>query len=662
MLYSTGKRGFTMSSLLKKFRLTDEFLGSYEKLVIEQVIPYQEKALNDEIKDAEKSHAIENFRMAAQMLEKGSCEGEFYGMVFQDSDVAKWLEAAAYSLVHKPDQELEQRMDDLIALIGRAQHKDGYLNTYFTVKEKDRRWTDLQEAHELYCAGHMMEAAVAYYEATGKNSLLEIMKRMGDHIYQHFITEKAEGYPGHPEVELALMRMYRATRDKKYQELAAHFINARGVDSDYFKKESDNRGWTVWSMNPDDKEYAQNHLPVREQKEAVGHAVRAVYLYTGMADLAAETDDQSLADACKVLWENITQKRMYITGGIGSTCIGEAFTKDYNLPNDTVYAETCASIGLMFFVAKMRELDMDRKYSDVMEQALYNTVLAGMQLDGKRFFYVNPLEVIPGISGEVVTHKHDLPQRPKWFGCACCPPNVARTLTSIADYAWSEQERTIYSHLFIGGELDRTESCGVKIEVETKYPYDGKVSYRMHTEGSRFTFAVRLPEWCRNESILFNGKEVYTTQKGVSQDFRNAAKEEKGYLYLTMDFKENDILVCDMEMNPKRIYANSNVASDSGMTAIMCGPLVYCAEGVDNDGNVLELSISEGGEIRTGSYEKELLSGIVPIKVRGCRRKTTDALYSDEKPVKEEVTITMIPYYAWGNRGLTQMRVWMPER
>ena len=309
-----------MSSLLKKFRLTDEFLGAYEKLVIEQVIPYQEKALNDEIKDAEKSHAIENFRMAAQMLEKGSCEGEFYGMVFQDSDVAKWLEAAAYSLVHKPDQELEQRMDDLIALIGRAQHKDGYLNTYFTVKEKDRRWTDLQEAHELYCAGHMMEAAVAYYEATGKNSLLEIMKRMGDHIYQHFITEKAEGYPGHPEVELALMRMYRATGDKKYQELAAHFINARGVDSDYFKKESDNRGWTVWNMNPDDKEYAQNHLPVREQKEAVGHAVRAVYLYTGMADLAAETDDQSLADACKVLWENITQKRMYITGGIGSTC------------------------------------------------------------------------------------------------------------------------------------------------------------------------------------------------------------------------------------------------------------------------------------------------------------------------------------------------------
>lgn len=275
--------------LVKRFDVTDGFFGRYRKLVKDVVLPYQENALNDRIEGAEKSHCIENFRMAAEKLRTGSCDGEFYGMVFQDSDVAKWLEGAAYSLAQNPDPELEKRCDEIIELIGSAQHEDGYLNTYFTVKEPDKRWTNLHEAHELYCAGHMIEAAVAYAECTGKARLLEIMCGMADHIYKHFIEEGAAGYPGHPEIELALMRLFRCTKEEKYKELALHFINVRGVDSDYYKKEKSTSGWTVWGSNAVDTEYNQCSEPVRMQKKAVGHAVRAVYLYTGMADAAMET-------------------------------------------------------------------------------------------------------------------------------------------------------------------------------------------------------------------------------------------------------------------------------------------------------------------------------------------------------------------------------------
>lgn len=652
-----------MGYLLKSFRLNDNFLGKYETLAVEQVIPYQEKALCDEIPDADKSHAIENFRLAAKKLSEGHCDEEFYGMVFQDSDVAKWLEAAAYSLVNHPDAELEARVDEIIALIGSAQHEDGYLNTYFTVKEPDRRWTNLHEAHELYCAGHMIEAAVAYYEATGKDSLLTIMKKNADHIYRHFIEGQAEGYPGHPEIELALMRLYEVTGDKKYMELAAHFINVRGADPDYFKKEAAKKGWCVWGMNADDAEYAQNQAPVRELTKATGHSVRAVYLFTGMAHLAAETGDASLIRACEVLWDNITRQRMYVTGGIGSTNLGEAFTKDYNLPNDTAYAETCASIGLMFFARRMLDMQKDSRYADEMERALYNTVLAGMQLDGKRFFYVNPLEVIPGISGEAVTHRHTLPQRPKWFGCACCPPNVARTLTSIAKYAWSETDNTVFSHLYVGGELDLSESKGVKLHVTTGYPYDGTVSYRVETTNSKtvpFTIALRLPGWCSQFTITLNGSSVCekTAETGIS--LSQGASLERGYLYLSKDFADGDTITCAFDMPAERIYANPAIAANNGKVALRRGPLVYCVEGVDNGNDVLGLSIADG-DIITEDYRPELLSGIRALKVPGIRTKRMEELYSSKKPEQKKVTITAIPYYAWGNRGLNEMRVWLPE-
>ena len=637
--------------LIKKFEVTDGFWGRYESLVREVVLPYQEDALNDRILDAEKSHCIENFRMAAEKLRTGKCDGEFYGMVFQDSDVAKWLEGAAYSLAQQPDAELEQRCDKIIELIGQAQHKEGYLNTYFTVKEPNKRWTNLHEAHELYCAGHMIEAAVAYAECTGKTRLLEIMRGMADHIYQHFIVEGAEGYPGHPEIELALMRLYRCTQEERYKELALHFINVRGVNSDYFIQERQKNNWSVWGGHPTDKEYAQNTAPVRMQHKAVGHAVRAVYLYTGMADAAMETEDESLADACKILWNNITQCRMYVTGAIGSAYEGEAFTKDYHLPNDTAYAETCAAIGLIFFSNKMLYLDRNGKYADVMERALYNCVLAGMQLDGTRFFYVNPLEALPGISGEAQTHKHALPVRPKWFACACCPPNVARLLSSLSEYAWHAVGGTLFSNLFVGGTLDLSDTLGGKVTLKTTYPYENKIEYHFEPEKETMdmTLAIRIPVWSGNTVISVNSSSAEYELKD-------------GYAYLHGNFSSEDVVTAELDMSVRKIYTSNRVSANTGRAAVERGPLIYCAEGVDNEGDVLSLSLKKDGEITVGEFLPDKLCGIRELHAGGYRENVSDNLYSYEAPSAKECRITLIPYYAWGNRGLNQMRVWIPEK
>lgn len=636
--------------LIKRFKIDDGFFGRYERLVRENVLPYQEKALNDMIEGAEKSHCIENFRMAAQMLKEGRCDGEFYGMVFQDSDIAKWLEGAAYSLLMCPDSELEKRCDEVIELIGSAQHEDGYLNTYFTVKEPDKRWTNLCEAHELYCAGHMIEAAVAYAECTGKKRFLDIMRRMADHIYEHFITEGAEGFPGHPEIELALMRLYRCTGDEKYKELALHFINVRGADTNYYVREREKCQWTVWGNNPWDTEYNQCHAPVREQTKAVGHAVRAVYLYTGMADAALESGDESLAAACQRLWDNITGCRMYVTGAIGSAYEGEAFTEDYHLPNNSAYGETCAAIGLIFFAGRMLKLLHEGKYADVMERALYNCVLAGMELDGTKFFYVNPLESLPGISGKARSHPHTLPVRPKWFSCACCPPNVARLIPSVAEYAWTIEDNAVYSNLFIGGTLDLGDRFGGKIIMKSGLPYDGRVRYCFETSlGSmNMTLAVRMPDWSENTVINKNGAPAEFSVRG-------------GYAYLEGAFSDSDVIDVEFDMTVKRIYANVNVSDDSNKVALQRGPLVYCAEGADNDGDVLSLCIKSDGGIKVGEYIPGELCGVRKLCVEGFKTVKDNGLYSYVRPKRVPCEITMIPYYAWANRGLNQMRVWLPE-
>ncbi len=632
--------------MLKDIVFTDQFIGRYTRLVKEVVLPYQERALNDMIEGAEKSHCIENFRLAAKKLNTGKCDEEFYGMVFQDSDVAKWLEGCAYSLALYPDSELEKRCDETIEIIASAQHPDGYLNTYFTVKAPDKRWTNLCEAHELYCAGHLIEAAVAYAECTGKTRFLEVMEKCVDNIYEHFITERSGGWSGHPEIELALMRLYNYTKNEKHLELAKYFVDIRGT-SDFFINEYHKRDWSPWGEKSwPSPEYTQSQAPVREQTEATGHAVRAVYLYTGMAMLAKTTEDKELSLACERLWQDIVQKKMYVTGGIGSVYEGEAFSKEYHLPNDTAYAETCAAIGLIFFAKSMLALSPKSEYADIMERALYNGVLSGMQLDGTKFFYVNPLEVLPGISGNTPAHRHALPQRPKWFACACCPPNVARLLSSIGDYAYSIEENTLYCHLFMGSEIQMQSG---KVICKTGYPYENEVLYTFAPDAQKMaiTLALRLPAYSENTEILVNGKKAECIIKN-------------GYAYIEGEFSADDEIKMTLDMSPKKIYANSLVSADSGKVAVLRGPLVYCAEGADNNGDVLSLWVSENTDF---SEEKsDILGGIVKLYARGIRAKKDTSLYSFKKPGYSEEKLTLIPYYSWGNRGLHQMRVWLTEK
>ena len=637
--------------MLKSFKLSEGLFSHYARLLCDTVVPFQEAVLNDRVENVAPSHAIDNFRNAAALLRDGRKpeNGDFYGMVFQDSDVAKWLEAAAYSLIIKPDGELEQRIDELCDLIAAAQEPDGYLDTHFTLERPDGKFTNLLEGHELYCAGHMMEAAVALYEATGNDKLLNVMKKNGDLLYQYFVVEGHEGYPGHPEVELALMRLWRATGDDKYKALAQHFIDVRGVDSDFYIREVASRDWKVWGNNAADKEYQQSHLPVREQPDAVGHSVRAAYLYTAMADIAAVTREPALVDACFRLFDSISKRRMYITGGIGSIVYGEAFSTDYDLPNDTVYAETCASIALIFFASKMLKLKRDGRFADVMERALYNTVLAGVELDGTKFFYVNPLEVIPGVSGKLATHRHTLPQRPGWFGCACCPPNAARLLTSLAKYAWDEEDGVLYSNLFTAGELTLPQ---LAIRVETDYPFGDTVKYTVTAGEAKM--AIHIPG--------FTQKNYSVSKAGHFRD---------GYYYL--DVKAGDVVEVKLEMIPKLNRASIRVAKDSGLGAVTVGPVVYCAEGVDNGGEVFSFSV-DGKQLKLNRETAAQIGGFKPVaddlgQVYTVTAGGTslvaddpDALYFTDGYREEARQLKLIPYFMWGNRGLNQMRVWMPVK
>ena len=633
---------------LSKVHVKDRFWSEKQRLIVDVVIPFQEQILNDEIEGVEKSHAFANFRIAA-----GLEEGEFYGMVFQDSDVAKWLEGAAYSLTVKPDMALEERVDAIIEVIEKAQQPDGYLNTYFTVKEPEHRWQNLQECHELYCAGHMMEAAAAYYEVTGKDRLLKVMERMADNISEQFGPGKRAGIPGHQEVEIGLMRLFHATGKEKYRELAQYFIDERGRNPDFFKEEKEKRGWEHFGIEPQDTKYNQSYAPVREQKTAEGHSVRAVYMYTAMADIAGVTGEKKLLEACETLWDNITQKRMYLTGGIGSTGDGEDFTIDYDLPNDMAYAETCASIGLAFFAKKMLNISPSNKYADIMERVLFNGILSGMQMDGKKFFYVNPLEVNPGVSGVLHGYKHVRLQRTGWYACACCPPNLVRLVMSLGEYAWSESEDTVYSHLYVGGsaELDK-----VKIDVESSFPWEGKVEYIIHPrqQDTIFTFAVRIPSYVKEKIIRLNGNDI-------SNCIEKKVEEKDGYLYFSGEWRDGEHLSIEFPMPVRKIYCNTAVRENENCVALMRGPVVYCFEGKDNPWPLQELRIPEKTVFAVKTCKEGLLKGMVLLEGEGTLMKSDGSLYSEEKPVGMSIMLKAIPYFAWGNRGVNQMRVWMAE-
>ena len=640
---------------LQDISIQDPFWSKHVDLVRNAIIPYQREAMNDRIPDAESSHCLENFKIAA-----GREKGEFYGAVFQDTDVAKWLEAVGFSLACYPDAALEATADEVIDLIADAQCDDGYINTYFTIKEPDKRWTDLCEGHELYTAGHLMEAAVAYYEGTGKRKMLDCLCRFADLICDTFGAEKGKihGYPGHEEVEIGLIKLARVTGNQKYLDQAKYFIDARGVGENYFMKEMSRPDYKMIFPEFADytPAYSQSDKPVREQTTAEGHAVRAVYLYCAMADLAEAYQDEGLLKACRTLWNNIVQKRMYLTGGIGSSGHLERFTVDYDLPNEYNYSESCASIGLALFGLRMNQITGESRYMDVVERALYNTVLAGIALDGKSFFYVNPLEVWPVACMDGTSKKHVKPIRQKWFGVACCPPNIARTLASLGQYVYAEnpEKRELYVNLFVSNETTlHWGNTLVSIKMQTEFPWINAYSLEVDQvpEGG-MDLLLRVPDYAKDYQVRVS--EVNGTVRMVTE------VTEKGYCRVHLD--EAAQVQVTFVAPAKFVYANPQVRADSGKTAIVRGPLVYCLEEIDNGENLPAIFVDT--DVSLTEEPSNLFGGIVTVKAKGKKiveSSVSDSLYGGEKPELQDVDLTMIPYPYWNNRGEGEMLVWMKE-
>jgi DUF1680 family protein len=636
---------------LQNVKINDRFWADRIELMAREVIPYQWDALNDTIPGATPSHAITNFRIAA-----GESTDEFKGMLFQDSDVGKWLEAASYSLVNYPNPKLESIIEELIVLMGKAQQEDGYLNTYYIVAKPDQRWKDFSFGHELYCAGHLIEAAVAYYQVTEKRKMLDIMCRYVDYIDSIMGPEesKMKVYCGHEEIELALVKLFRVTGEERYLKLSQYFIEERGKQPSFLSNEPTfgNGVKTKWF----DLNYHQAHAPVREQTKADGHAVRAMYLYSAMADLALETSDQSLFEALKVLWENVTNCRMYITGGLGSQGHAERFTFDYDLPNDTAYAETCATIGLIFWAYRMLLLEPDHHYADVMERALYNGALSGISWDGKKYFYVNPLEVVP----EAVSKRHDLEhvkaERQQWFGCACCPPNIARLITSLGQYIYSQNGDIVYTHLYIGNETQLViNDQQVKITQQTDYPWDENIHINIEPENrSLFTLALRIPEWCRNYRLMVNDQTIEKGDQVI----------EKGYALLTRNWQQGDQVKLWLELPIELIQANPKVRENAGKVAIQRGPVVYCLEEIDNGHNLWNITIPVDIKLST-EFAADLFNGIIVVKGQAQyldNDQWNGALYGPVVMNTKPINIKAVPYCLWGNRQPGEMIVWLNRK
>ncbi len=548
---------------------------------------------------------------------------------FWDSDVAKWMEGAAYVLQSNDRPDLTEKVEWLIDQIEKNQGEDGYFNIYFTVVAPEKRFTT-RDWHELYCAGHLMEAACAYYQATGKDRMLKLMEKYADYIYRVFVDEKSANFttPGHEEIELALYRMYKTTGKQKYLDLCEFFLENRG--------QPDNNEAQIF----DAAHYAQSHAPIREQHEAFGHSVRATYLYSGMADLAGEKHDEALLTACRDLFDDITKKKMYVTGGIGSTNIGEAFTIPYDLPNAHAYTETCASIGMMFFGERMFRIDPEHpsKYHDTVELEMYNGALSGLSLSGEEFFYENPLEINLVERTRITATKHrehwPITQRVKVFGCSCCPPNINRVLSSMGTYfyTYDDAEGAVYVNQFGTSVFEKD---GVKVSVETEYPLNGLVKI-----SSNAPVCVRIPAWCRR----FKTDRPHVMVNGYAK------------------FDAGEITV-EFEMKTELIAGSVNVVKNLGKCALRRGPIVYCAEGIDNGGDVHTLYLDRG---TAAQAELELCEkcGCYAITLKGFRRVDvdTDSLYTPLEENYIPADIRMIPYHAFANRGETDMLVWMNYR
>ncbi len=636
----------------RKVIIDDHFWNNYIGVVDTVVLPFMWELINDRVEGAEKSWCIHNLKVAA-----GDIRGEHRGAVFQDTDAAKWLEAVAFSLQKKADPRLEALADETIDLIGRAQCEDGYLDTYFIITGTER-WSNLMEGHELYTAGHMIEAAVAYYEATGKRKFLDIVSRFADCIDRAFGPEegKIRGYAGHPEIELALVKLYRATGEERYLKLARFFLNERGAQPNIFDTQ-DNRkcGKYIFPEFRDfDLDYMQADKPLAEQTEAEGHAVRAGYLYSGMADVAAETGDERMFAQCEILWKDMTERKMYITGSIGSAAYGERMTGAYDLPNDTNYSESCASISLAMFGNRMFRATRDGKYMDIVEKALYNTVLAGIALDGKHYFYVNPLAVDPETAEHNPTMSHVKTTRQQWFGVACCPPNIARTLASMSQYMYAQSEDCLYVNLYIQNEAKIClGDTRFRLRLEADYPNTGKIRAviaGLKAENEEFALAFRIPgSPAAHISYCLNGQK----KEGTT---------EKGFLILRRSWKNRDTVELELDNSFHFVYANPRVGADTGKTALMRGPWVYCLEEADNGKHLAAVFADTSSEISEVQVEG-LPAGARGARFEGCRLKIEEnaPLYFDKHPETEKVTLTAVPYCLWNNRGKGEMEVWMNE-
>ena len=564
--------------------------------------------------------------------------------VFWDSDVAKWLEGACYSLMTHPDQELLGWVEDVVDRILSAQGEDGYINPHFTVVDPGSRWTNLRDKHELYCAGHLIEAAIAHHQATGDDRFLLAMQRYADLIDRTFGPgeEQMRGYPGHEELELALIRLYRHTREKRYLDLARFFIEERGRTPLYFETEAKNRGEGQAVKWQEGLAHYQAHRPIREQRQVVGHAVRAMYLYCGVTDLAAETGDEELQAVLQTLWEDLTHHKVYLTGGIGPSPTNEGFTKPYDLPNRDAYAETCAAIGLVFWAQRMLNLDLDSRYADILERALYNGMLSGVSLEGDRFFYVNPL------SSDGAHH------RQPFYACSCCPPNINRILPKIGEYIYSQRGDEVALHLYIQSEAEIPLKSGpIRLVQETDYPWDGIVCISLDVEEPvEFTLQLRRPGWCRDGRIYLNGTQIPVEDKMTN-----------GYITLKRQWHPGDELRLQWLMPVTRVYAHPQVRSNTGRTALMRGPLVYCLEAVDQSVPVHNIFLPRKAGFDS-EYDPEVLDGVVTIHGTA---KTIDpvqwegALYLQEQPDFKAIPFKAVPYYAWDNRQAGEMQVWFPE-
>lgn len=552
----------------------------------------------DQIKN--QTGRIRNFENAA----KG--EGEHSGIFFDDSDVYKALEGMAYSLINNPDPELEKKADEWIDKFAAAQQPDGYINTFYTLTGLDKRWTNMDK-HEMYCAGHMIEAGVAYYQATGKRKLLDVCIRMTDHMMSQFGPGKRHWVPGHEEIELALVKLYQTTQEQKYLDFAYWLLEERGHGHGTMGDEG--------KWNP---VYYQDIVPVRQLTDISGHAVRCMYLYCGMADVAALKNDTGYIAAMDRLWDDVVHRNMYITGGIGSSHDNEGFTEDYDLPNLDAYCETCASVGMVLWNQRMNQLTGDSKYIDVLERSLYNGALAGISLGGDRFFYVNPLE-----------SKGDH-HRQEWYGCACCPSQLSRFLPSIGNYIYASSDDALWVNLYIGntGQI-RIGETDILLTQETDYPWDGSVKLTISTsQPLEKEIRLRIPNWCKTYDLSINGKRINVS-------------EEKGYAVIK-DWKSQDVIALDMDMPVEIVAADPHVKENFGKRAIQRGPLVYCMEEIDNPEYFDQIQLSPSTTFQT-AFVSDILNGIKTIK-------TNDRTQS----------ATFIPYYAWDNRKAGKMRVWIP--